>query len=256
MRLRALCILCSLVLYSGCSTTDPRYVDLTYSFDDQTVYWPKNKHFHRQDTARGMTTKGYWYASGTFSASEHGGTHLDAPIHFASSGMSMDEIPVETLVGPAVVLDIREACQQNPDYELTVQDIHRWENQHGPIKPHELILLQTGWGAYWPDQRKYLGSPTPDDSLTLHFPGYSAEAMTFLVHDRQIRGVGIDTASIDPGQSRDFQAHQILGAANRYALENVANLDKIPTRGSVIFALPIKIKEGTGGPARIIAVVP
>lgn len=249
-------LIVSLYVLTGCTTAQPRIIDLTYPFDEQTVYWPKNKHFQRQDTARGMTAKGYWYASGTFSASEHGGTHLDAPVHFASSGISIDEIPIESLLGPAVVLDIREASQQNPDYELTVEDIHRWETQYGPIRPNDLVLLRTGWGAYWPNQQQYLGSTTPHDPRTLHFPGFSANAMAFLVQDRQIRGVGIDTASIDPGQSRDFQAHQILSMANRYAIENVAYLDQVPARGATVYALPIKIKDGTGGPVRIIALVP
>jgi kynurenine formamidase len=249
-------IITSLAFLSGCTTTQPQIVDLTYSFDDQTVYWPKNQLFHRQDTARGMTPKGYWYASGTFSASEHGGTHLDAPVHFAKAGMSVDQIPVESLVGPAIVLDIRERCQLNPDYELTVQDIQHWEMQFGLIAPQDLVLVQTGWSQYWPDLPHYLGSESPDNPLSLHFPGISAEAMTFLVHDRQIRGVGIDTASIDPGQSRDFQAHQILSTANLYAIENVAYLDQVPPRGATVYALPIKIKDGTGGPVRLIAVIP
>lgn len=228
-------------LLTSCTTAPPRIVDLTYSFDEQTVYWPKNLNFHRQDTARGINAKGFWYASGTFSASEHGGTHLDAPVHFASTGMSVDEIPVENLLGPAVVIDIRKASQQNPDYQLTVQDITLWEQQNGPIAQNDLVLIQTGWGQYWPDPQKYLGSTTPNDPLTLHFPGFSEDAMSFLVHDRQVRGVGIDTASIDPGQSRDFQAHQILSTANSYAIENVAYLDQVPRRGATVFALPIKI---------------
>lgn len=243
-------------LLTSCTTAPPRIVDLTYPFDEQTVYWPKNKHFQRQDTARGLTAKGYWYASGTFSASEHGGTHLDAPVHFSSSGMSLDEIPVKSLLGPAIVLDIHEACQENADYELTVQDIHNWEQQYGLIERNDLVLLRTGWGAYWPDPQQYLGSTTPDNSQTLHFPGFSAEAMAFLVHERQIRGVGIDTASIDPGQSKNFQAHQIFGKANRYGLENVAYLEHLPPRGATVYALPIKIKNGTGGPVRIIALIP
>ncbi len=246
----------NLALLTSCTTGQPRIVDLTYSFDDQTIYWPKNLHFHRQDTARGLNEQGFWYASGTFSASEHGGTHLDAPIHFASSGISIDEIPVERLLGPAIVIDIRTASQQNPDYELTVQDITSWENQNGLIEKNDLVLVQTGWGKYWPDPQKYLGSTTPTDPLTLHFPGFSADAMSYLVHNRQVRGVGIDTASIDPGQSRNFLAHQILSTANSYAIENVAYVDQVPRRGATVFALPMKIKGGTGGPVRMIAVIP
>ena len=240
----------------GCGTQDVRILDLTHAFDEQTIYWPKNQHFHRENTAQGMTEKGYWYASGTFSASEHGGTHMDAPIHFAASGVGIDAIPPDQLIGPAIVIDIQEQSRKNPDYTLTVSDINLWEAAFGRIPPHTLVLLKTGWGQYWPDKARYLGSPTPDDPTSLHFPGFSGESMKLLVHDRHIRGVGIDTASIDPGQSRDFIAHRVLSEDNHYALENIAHLDKIPPTGVTIYALPIKIKGGTGGPVRILAILP
>ncbi len=181
---------------------------------------------------------------------------MDAPVHFAASGMTVDEIPVEQLFGPAIVIDIRPSCEQNPDYELTVADVTQWEARHGQIDTNTLVLLQTGWGAYWPDKPQYLGSTTPEDATTLHFPGFSADVISYLVNQRQIRGVGIDTASIDPGQSTDFRAHQILSEANRFALENVASLEKLPPTGAMVYALPIKIKDGTGGPVRIIAFIP
>lgn len=240
----------------GCASHPSQMIDLTYAFDEHTIYWPKNKSFSREDTARGLTAQGYWYASGTFAASEHGGTHLDAPIHFASSGISTDAIPVDHLIAPAIVIDVQSACEHNPDYALTEQAIEQWEARHGRIEPHSLVLVRTGWGHKWPEKTAYLGSPTPHDPLSLHFPGFSPEAVDFLVQQRHIRGVGIDTASIDPGQSRDFLAHQILSKANRYALENVASLDKLPPRGATVYALPVKIKGGTGAPVRIIALIP
>ena len=241
---------------TGHATSPPQVIDLTHAFDEHTVYWPNNRHFSREDTARGLTARGYWYASGTFSASEHGGTHLDAPNHFAASGRSVDDIPVEHLMGSAIVIDAQSACEHNPDYTLTVNDIKQWETQHGPIEPQSWIFLRTGWGKKWPERTEYLGSPTPDDPLSLHFPGFSPEAMTLLVHQRHVWGVGIDTASIDPGQAQDFLAHRILGEANRYALENVASLEKLPPRGAMVYALPMKIRGGTGAPVRIIALIP
>lgn len=240
----------------GCVSQDLKILDLTHAFDEHTIYWPNNKHFHRENTAQGVTEKGYWYASGTFSASEHGGTHMDAPNHFAASGIGIDAIPVDQLIGPAIVIDIQPQSRKNPDYTLSVTDVNDWESTFGRIPPNSLVLLRTGWGTYWPDKGKYLGSSTPDDPATLHFPGFSSEAMTFMVHERQIRGVGIDTASIDHGQSRDFFAHRVLGEANRYALENVAALDQIPPTGAIVYSLPIKIKDGTGGPVRILAIIP
>ncbi len=231
-------------------------VDLTYPFDEHTVYWPTNESFHWKKTSWGPTSQGYWYASAVYSASEHGGTHMDAPIHFSESGRSVDEIPVDQLTGEAIVLDIRSEVRSNPDYTLQVDDIAQWEISHGRIPPNALILLFTGFGQYWPEKSRYLGSSTPEDPTTLHFPGFSAEAITFLLTEREIVGIGIDTASIDAGQSRDFPVHQILGQANRYALENVANLDLLPPRGARMTALPMKIQGGTGAPVRIIATLP
>jgi len=231
-------------------------IDLTYAFDDQTVYWPNNKPFQWEKIKWGKNASGHWYASGAFSASEHGGTHLDAPVHFAEQGRSVDQIPVEELIGPAIVIDVRPQVEGNPDFELQVEDVQAWETEHGQIPKESLVLLFTGWGKYWPERRHYLGSPTPEDPTTLHFPGYSSHSIQFLVSQRGIRGVGIDTASIDPGRSKNFLAHRVLNEANLYALENVAALDKLPPTGAVVTALPIKIRGGSGGPVRIFATIP
>ena len=187
---------------------------------------------------------------------EHGGTHIDAPIHFAKNHHTLDEIPLYRLVGPAVVVDVREAVAKDRDYRLTVDDLKAWETRHGRIPVGAIVLMHSGWGRYWPDKVKYLGSVTPGDSETLHFPGFSKEAAEFLVTERKIDGVGIDTASIDHGPSKDFLVHQILNGANVYGLENVASLDRLPATGATVIALPMKIKGGTGGPVRIIALLP
>ncbi len=234
----------------------PTVVDLTYPFGEDTIYWPTNRAFTREKTAWGMTAGGYWYASANFGASEHGGTHIDAPIHFAEGRRSLDRIPIEQLIGPAVVFDVRTRCESDPNYELAVGDILRWEARHGPIEEGALVFMFSGWGQRWPDRARYLGSTDPHDPGGLQFPGFSGEAAAFLVNERGVRGVGIDTASIDPGRSRDFPAHRILNGADVYALENVAALDKLPPRGATVFALPMKIKGGTGGPVRIIALIP
>ncbi len=231
-------------------------MDLTYPFDEHTIYWPNNEPFHWEKSSWGHTHQGYWYASGVFSASEHGGTHLDAPIHFAESGWSVDEIPLPHLTAKAIVVDIRPQARSNHDYMLQVEDIVQWEQQHGSIPENSMVFLLTGWGQYWPDPSRYLGSSTPQDSNTLHFPGFSAEAVSFLVNQRAIVGVAIDTASIDRGQSKTFAAHQVLGKANRFAIENIAHMERLPLRGATVTALPMKIKGGTGGPVRVIAHVP
>ncbi len=249
----------TLIVIEGCQSSvhsPESLLDLTYPFDEQTIYWPNNAPFHWEKSSWGHTHQGYWYASGVFSASEHGGTHLDAPIHFAESGWSVDEIPLSHLTAKAIVLDLRSQTRLNPDYTLLVEDIAKWENQYGIIPSHAIVFLLTGWGQYWPDPSRYLGSPTPQDTTTLHFPGFSAEAISFLIDQRAIVGIGIDTASIDPGQSQTFPAHQVLGKANRFAIENVAHLEKLPPHGASITALPMKIKGGTGGPVRVMATVP
>lgn len=243
----------TLVACTSSSSLEQVTLDLTYPFDTQTVYWPNNTAFHWEKTSWGFNSHGDWYASGMFSASEHGGTHLDAPIHFSESGWSVDKIPPHLLSGEAVVLDIRSKVVADPDYTLQIDDVVKWESRHGRIPSQAIILLYTGWGQYWPNPEQYLGSQTPGDPTTLHFPGFSPEAMTFLLTQRQIVGVGIDTASIDPGHSKTFPAHRVLAGANGYALENVAQMDRLPPRGAKIVALPMKIKGGTGGPVRILA---
>jgi kynurenine formamidase len=243
--------------FYGCAAPQPRQViDLTHAFGEDTISWPANKSFTWEKTAWGPTAAGYWYTSATFATSEHGGTHMDAPIHFGENRRAIDQIPAEDLMAPAVVIDVHAACRADADYELTVNDVLAWEAAHGRIPNRAVVLMLTGWGTRWPDRRAYLGSETPDDASTLHFPGFSAKAAEFLVTQRQIRGVGIDTASIDPGRSRDFPVHRIVNGADAYGLENIAGLDRLPPVGTTLLALPMKIRGGTGAPVRILALVP
>jgi kynurenine formamidase len=235
---------------------ESKIFDLSYSFDEKTVYWPTAKPFQWEKESWGPSAGGYWYTAARYAASEHGGTHLDAPIHFGEGRLAADEIPISRLVAPAVVIDISEAAAKNADYRLTVDDIISWEKANGQIPDNSIALVRSGWGKFWPDRKRYLGTDAPGDTANLHFPGISREAAEFLAKRRKLDGVGIDTASIDHGPSKDFIAHQILNGANIYALENVANLDRLPAKGATIVALPMKIKGGTGGPARIIAIAP
>lgn len=235
---------------------ETRIVDLTYDFDDKAIYWPNAKPFVWEKEAWGKSAAGYWYSAGRYSASEHGGTHLDAPIHFGEGRQTMDEIPLSRLVGTAIVIDITTACAKQTDYRLSVDDIDLWEKRNGRIPDNAIVLIRTGWGKYWPDRKKYLGSDVPGDVANLHFPGISAEAAELLAKQRKIDGVGVDTASLDYGPSRDFIAHQILNGANLYGLENIARLERLPEKDALLIALPMKIKGGSGGPVRIIAVLP
>lgn len=230
-------------------------IDLTHPFDDMAIYWPTAEPFELEVEARGVNESGFWYAANSFHAAEHGGTHLDAPIHFAEGRRSAAEIPVEDLTGPAVVIDVAAALDGDPDGLVDVAALTGWEAGRGPIPMRSIVLLRTGWGERWPDAAAYLGTAErgPGAVADLHFPGLDAEAARWLVEERGVKAIGIDTASIDRGQSTDFMAHQILAAADVPVFENVANLERVPATGAWVAALPMKIADGTGGPLRIVA---
>lgn len=248
--------LCSALTACAGPLPQGRVVDMTHAFGEDTIYWPGNQRFDWRKTAWGPSDAGYWYTAATFAAAEHGGTHIDAPIHFAEGRRALDQIAVDELMGPAIVIDLRAPCERDPDYTMSVQDIVAWERRHGRIPARAIVFMYSGWGSRWPDAARYLGTASLDDPRSLHFPGFSREAAQFLVTHRNVRGVGIDTASIDPGPSRDFPAHQVFNEADVYALENVAALEQLPPRGATVMALPMKIRGGTGGPVRIVAFLP
>jgi kynurenine formamidase len=229
-------------------------VDLSHTFNEATIYWPTDQPFHHEQKAWGATEAGYWYSSFTFGGSEHGGTHLDAPIHFAEGQWAVDQIPIEQLIGEAAVIDISSRCEQDPDYTLRAADVEAHEKEHGLLPADAIVLVRTGWGKHWPEKKAYLGTDAPGDVENLHFPGLSPEAAEFLAA-RGVAAVGIDTASIDPGISRDFRAHQVLAAARIAGLENLANLEAVPARGALLFAFPMKIGGGSGAPCRVVALV-
>ena len=233
-------------------------IDLTHSFDAETIYWPTADGFELTVDARGTTEGGYYYEANSFCAAEHGGTHLDAPVHFAEGGWSADRIPVERLIGPAVLIDVARSCVEDADYEVSIGDFQDWEDRNGSLPEGVIVLLYTGFGLRWPDRARYLGTEAQGEEAvaSLHFPGLAPEAARWLVENRSIRAIGLDTASIDFGQSKQFQSHQILFKANIPAFENVAYLERLPERDFVIVALPMKIGGGSGGPLRIVAVVP
>ncbi|MHC5063255.1 MAG: cyclase family protein [Planctomycetota bacterium] len=231
------------------------WVDLSYEFSPETIYWPNASGFRFQVDSKGMNENGYWYEANSFAAAEHGGTHLDAPVHFAEGAWTSDAIPIEKLVGPAVVVDISEKAAGNRDYQMRVVDLQDWERKHGRIPKGAILLVHTGFGRYWPDREKYLGSAELGQAATLklHFPGVHPSAAKWLVENRAIDAIGIDTASIDHGASRLFHSHRELYKANIPGFENLANLDQLPAKGATVIALPMKIKDGSGGPLRIVA---
>ena len=235
-----------------------RWVDLTYDFSDETIYWPTAEEFKKTTVFNGHTEAGYYYSAYNFCAAEHGGTHIDVPIHFSETGNTLDQVQIEQLIGPGVVIRIREEAEKDRNYLLTVEDILDWEKQHGRIADNSIVLVDSGSGKYWPDKKEYMGTEErgQEGVKKLKFPGIHPEAAEFLATERKIKAVGVDTPSIDYGGSSLFETHRILFEKNIPGMENIANLDKLPVQGFTIIALPMKIKGGSGGPLRIVAFIP
>lgn len=238
--------------------SERKIVDLSHSYSDKTVYWVTAKEFELDTVFKGLTEKGYYYAANNFSTAEHGGTHLDAPIHFSKNGQTTDEIPLEKLIGNAIKIDVSTQALQDPDYLIGINDLRGWEDSHKMNIPQgSIVLLQTGFSRFYPDKEKYLGTSERGEHAVkeLHFPGLSPDAAQWLVENRSITAIGIDTPSIDYGQSEYFKSHVILLSENIPAFENLTNLDLLPSTGFDIVALPMKIEGGSGAPLRIIALL-
>jgi kynurenine formamidase len=231
------------------------WIDLSYSFDSTTIYWPTAQPFRLEVVSAQRTAAGFYYAANNIAAAEHGGTHLDAPVHFAEGKHSTDQIPLDQLIGASVVVDVTsQVTAEGADYQITPQllEVAGLDSLEGKI-----VLFRTGWGSRWPDRARYLGTALTGLAAVpaLHFPGIHPNAARWL-RDRGVKAVGIDTPSIDFGQSQTFESHQLLFAANIPAFENVAHLDQLPTTGAFVIALPMKIGGGSGGPLRIVAWIP
>jgi len=233
-------------------------VDLTHTFDADTIFWPTEKGFELERGFSGVTEGGYYYEAHRIRLAEHGGTHLDAPIHFLQGGATVEAVSLSRLIGPASVVDVRAACAANRDYAVGVADLERFEAEHGRLPAGAILLLMTGFSEHWPDRKAYLGTARRGAARVaeLPFPGLSPEAARWLVEQREIAAIGLDTASIDPGISKGFEAHRILFAAGVPAFENLTALERLPPTGSTVIALPMKIGGGSGAPLRAIAVLP
>jgi kynurenine formamidase len=240
----------------GLDIADARIVDLTHAIDRDTIFWPtEKKTFELVQEHRGITERGFFYAANRFCLPEHGGTHVDAPYHFAKEGKTVGALPIERMVGPAAVIDVSAKAAADADYTLKPEDVTAWEVRNGKIAPGTIVLLRTGWSSRWPDKRAYLGDDTPGDASNLHFPSFGVDAARLLIA-RGVSVIGVDTASIDNGPSQDFPVHRAAGAANVVGVENLTNLDQLPPTGAWVVALPMKIAQGTGAPARVIALLP
>jgi kynurenine formamidase len=232
-------------------------IDLTHTFDQTTIYWPTEEGFKLLRGPAGITERGYFYAANRFMCAEHGGTHIDAPIHFFQGGQTADQVPLERLIGPGACVDVARKCAVDRDYQVAVEDFEAWEKATGESLEGRIVLIRTGFGRHWPDHARYLGTAEQGEAALakLHFPGLDPAAADWLVSRRRIRMVGIDTASIDHGQTTNYPTHQRLFRDNVPALENVAKMDALPPTGYTLIALPMKIGGGSGAPCRVIAIL-
>lgn len=230
-----------------------KIVDLTYALDDRSPFWPEGSPLSpfRATTAATYARDGYFLRN--LQMPEHFGTHMDAPLHFDPNGQSLDKIPVQDFLLDAVVVDVRDAVSSNPDYRLTAQDLEKWEKAHGSLPRGCAVLALTGWGSRWPSQERYMNQ---DAKGVMHFPGFSLDAAHYLLDHVHPKAIGIDTASVDYGPSEKFEVHQLTMHAGLYHLENLANLEQLPATGAVLIALPMKLRGGSGGPTRVVALVP
>ncbi len=252
--------LCGILLLA-CSQPSGRFpsgqwIDLSHEFGDDTIYWVTAEPFKRTTVAEGKTPGGYYYSAYNYSAAEHGGTHMDSPVHFAEGKRTVDKFQLSDLIGEGVLIDVSTKAADR-DYEITVDDIKAWEAANGKIPEWSIIMFRTGFASRWPDKKTYLGTDQkgPDAVKDLHFPGLHPDTAKWLVENRKFKAVGIDTASIDRGQSTTFGSHVALMTNDIPAFENVGDMSKLPAKGFQVIAMPMKIKGGSGGPLRIAAFV-
>lgn len=261
MKSTSVLLLLCLLIIASCTRVeqveweDGTWLDLTHDFSEETVYWPTSSTFELDTVFVGEAEGGYHYEAFAFSTAEHGGTHLDAPIHFYEGGKTVDELDINQLTGYAVVIDVKDQVSENRDYQIQISDITDWEQEHGQIPAGSIVLFNTGFGEKWPDAEAYLGTANRGEEALpeLSFPGIHPETAQWIVDNRSVKAVGLDTASLDYGQSERYETHQILFEHDIPGFENVANLEELPETGAYVIALPMKIKDGSGGPLRIVA---
>jgi kynurenine formamidase/cytochrome c5 len=225
--------------------------DLTHVISSKVPTYDGESGTYRYEKQAEIDKQGY--ALGTLHIPEHFGTHVDAPGHFVKGKATIDQLDPSRFIAPAVVIDVRSKVRTNPDFLLTQDAIEKWEQAGGRIPDGAAVLLLTGWEDKFANPAAYRN---PDSSGTMHFPGYSAGAVDYLLKHHKIVALGIDTLSIDYGPSKDFEAHKRSLGSGLYHLENLANLDKLPARGAVIFVGALPIEGGSGSPARVLAIAP
>jgi kynurenine formamidase len=226
-----------------------RVVDLTHTMSPEfpTFFGEPGIELEKKFDVKKDGFNLYWWK-----INEHAGTHMDLPMHVAENGATAEKIAVETLVAPLAVIDVASRAGENPDYLLTRQDLTDWEKKHRRLPANCCVAMHSGWGRHAGNTAKYTGK---DASGVLHFPGISPLAAEWLIKERKVAGIAVDTLSLDHGPSKDFKTHKLWLPSGRWGLENVANLDKVPEAGATLVVGLAKVKDATGGPARLIALI-
>ncbi|KAL5014258.1 hypothetical protein ScPMuIL_008528 [Solemya velum] len=230
-----------------------KIVDMSHDLSMLTPFWAGNPEFNFTILKRNNTAGGFWYESNAFQTAEHGGTHLDSPSHFYQGSWRTQDIPIKNLFGPGVVINVTDKVLTNPDYRVKTSDLTHWEANYGRIPRNAVVIMNSGWQYKFPNKNSVFNTSDAEDPSTYHFPGWHEKAVQWLVDNRKVNIIGVDTPSTDYGQSKLFPVHVILGRHQISGLENVANLDNVPTHGAIIYAPVVKLYDGSGGPARVFA---
>ncbi len=250
-------------LVAGIASSKIRVIDLTSTLHNETpilqlppewnLHWP----FTLEEISKYDDKGPAWYWN-NFKCSEHTGTHFDAPIHWISGkdypGNATDTIPVEKFIAPACVIDVVDEVAANPDFLLTVDHVKAWEEKHGKVDAGSWLLLRTGWSKRT-DHDEYLNI----DETGAHTPGPHGDVVKFLIEERDVIGFGTETVGTDAGQAfafdTPFPCHGGMHGANKFGLASLIGLEQLPPKGAVILAAPLKIKQGSGSPLRVLALV-
>ena len=232
------------------SITYSRVVDLSHSIHPDMPRWPADPPVDFQAVAQ-ISSEGYFLRR--VSLGEHTGTHINAPISFHLGGQSIDALPVQSSVAPAVLFDVARESSDNPDFLLSLEDVAAWESHHGPVPTGSIVLLNTGWHSKWGTPEEFLNL---DRAGVGHFPGFGVDAVRYLLEERGIGGIGIDTHGVDGGSDQTFAVNRLMLEQPRVVLENLANLDQLPATGVTLVIGALRLAGGSGSPASVLAFAP
>jgi kynurenine formamidase len=236
-----------------------QFVDLTHAFCPGIPHWPGFDGEERTTTYyydEGIGKKGFGFLAHEYKIPGQWGTHVDPPAHFIKGKRFLDEFTVKEMVLPLVVLDVSKKVERNPDYQVTMEDVRAWEAKYGEIPANAFVALRTDWSNRWPDPDKMRNA---DSKGIAHYPGWSKEVLTYLYEKRGITASGHETTDTDPGiatSKDDYSLETYILSQNKFQIELLTNLDKVPQHGAMAIVAFPKPQKGSGLPARVFAILP